>query len=110
MTKVTRKTQKPRGVSTRFASRMKGRKTTRCQWRHRGSVKARNTTVIVRRPLPGTVRKKIRSYATQSKKVKKTRIPNWFFCSCACKTLNQCRKMYQNMRQSTRRRQHQKRK
>uniref|UniRef100_A0ABI0P563 Uncharacterized protein n=1 Tax=Bos taurus TaxID=9913 RepID=A0ABI0P563_BOVIN len=53
--------------------------------------------------------KEIRSYATQSKKVKKTRKPNCFFCSCARKKLNQSRKGYQNMRQSQRRRQNQKR-
>ena len=37
--------------------------------------------------MKGTLRKKIRSYATQSKKVKKTRKPNCFFCSCAPKKL-----------------------
>ncbi|XP_055263292.1 spermatid nuclear transition protein 3-like [Moschus berezovskii] len=98
MTMVTRKTKKPRRVATRFASRMKGRKTTRCQRRYRGSVKARNITMKLRRPLQGTLRKKIRAYATHSKKVKKTRKPNWFFCSCARKTLNQHRKTYQNLR------------
>jgi len=41
----------------------------------------------VRRPLKGTLGKKIQSYATQSKKVKKTRKPNCFFCSCAPKKL-----------------------
>ena len=66
-------------------------------------------TMRVRRPLKGTLRKKIRSYATQSKKVKKTRKPNCIFCSCARKKLNQSRKGYQNMRQSQRRRQNQKR-
>ncbi|XP_055261781.1 spermatid nuclear transition protein 3-like [Moschus berezovskii] len=98
MTKVTKKPQKPRRVAMRFASRVKGRMTTQCQPSYRGSLKARKVTMRVRRPLQGTVRKKIRSYATQSKKVKKTRKPNWFFCSCARKTLNQCRKVYQNMR------------
>ena len=38
-----------------------------------------------------------------------SRKPNCFFCSCACKKLNQCWKGYQNMRQSQRRRQNQKR-
>ena len=53
------------------------------------SFKARNMTMRVRRPLKGTSRKKIRSYATHSKKVKKTRKPNLFFCSSAHKKLNQ---------------------
>ena len=73
------------------------------------SFKARNMTMWVRRPLKGTLRKKILSHATQSKKVKKTRKPNCFFCSCAYKKLNQNLKVYQNMRQSQRRRQNQKR-
>uniref|UniRef100_A0A8C6FGI0 Spermatid nuclear transition protein 3-like n=1 Tax=Moschus moschiferus TaxID=68415 RepID=A0A8C6FGI0_MOSMO len=107
MSKRTRKSQKPRSVAMRFTSRMKTRKTTHCQRRYRGS--ARNTTMRVRRPLQGTLRKKILSYATQSKKVKKTRNPKCFFCSCALETLNQCRKSYQNMRQSPRRRQNGKR-
>ncbi|KAB0345439.1 hypothetical protein FD754_022365 [Muntiacus muntjak] len=96
MTKVTKNPQQSRRVAMRFASRMKGRKKTLCQWRHRGSVKARNMTTRVRRPLQGTFRKKIQSYATQLKKVKKTRKPNCFF-------------LYQNMRQSQRRRQNLKR-
>ena len=66
-------------------------------------------TMRVRRPLKGTLRMKIRSSATQSKKVKETRKPNCFFCSSARKKLNQSRKGYQNMRQSQRRRQNQKR-
>ena len=66
------------------------------------SFKAWNMTMRVRRPLKGTLRKKTRSYATQSKKVKEKRQPNCFFCSCACKKLNQSRKGYQNMRQSQR--------
>ncbi|XP_055419485.1 spermatid nuclear transition protein 3-like [Bubalus kerabau] len=103
MTKVTRKPRQPRRVAMRFASRMKGRKKILCQWRYRGSVKAQNMTMRFRRPLQGTLRKKIQSYATQSKKVKKTRKPNCFFCSCARKKLNKCRKSYQNMRQSQRR-------
>ena len=70
---------------------------------------ARNMTMRVRRPLQGTLRKKIQSYDTQSKKVKKIRKPNCFFCSYECKKLNQSRKRYQNMRQSQRRRQNQKR-
>ena len=73
------------------------------------SFKARNMTMRVRRPLKGTLRKKIRSHATQSKKVKKTRKPNCFFCSCARKKLNQSQKGHQNIRQSQRRRQNQKR-
>ena len=63
----------------------------------------------VRRPLKVALSKKIRSYAMQSKKVKKTRKPNCFFCSCARKNLNHSQKGYQNMRQSQRRRQNQKR-
>ncbi|XDA90540.1 hypothetical protein R6Z07F_020139 [Ovis aries] len=90
MTKVTRKPQQPRRVAMQFASRMKGRKKTLCQRRYRGSVKARNMTMRVRRPLKGTLRKKIRLYATQSKKVKKTRKPNCFFCSCARMMLVNC--------------------
>ena len=73
------------------------------------SFKARNMTMRVRRPLKGTLRKIIWSYATKSKKVKKTRKPNCFFCSYEVKKLNQSRKGYQNMRQSQRRRQNQKR-
>ena len=46
------------------------------------SFKAWNMTMRVRRPLKGTLRKKIRSYATLSKKVKKTRKPKCFFCCC----------------------------
>jgi len=52
-------------------------------------------TMRVRRPLKGTLRMKIRSSATQSKKVKETRKPNcffFFFCFCARKKLNQSRK------------------
>ncbi|KAI4554634.1 hypothetical protein MJG53_019933 [Ovis ammon polii x Ovis aries] len=56
------------------------------------AVQARNMTTRVRRPLKGTLRKKIRSYATPSKKVKKTRKPNCFLHSCARKKLNQSRK------------------
>ena len=41
MTKVTRKPWQPRRVAMRFASRMKGKKKTLCQWRYRGSVKVR---------------------------------------------------------------------
>ncbi|KAJ1057868.1 hypothetical protein K5549_015789 [Capra hircus] len=92
MAKVTRKPRQPRRVAVRFASRMKGRKKTLWQRRYRGSVKARNMTVRVRRPLKGTLRKKIRSYATPSKKVKKTREPNCFLRSCAREKRNQSRK------------------
>nr|CAI9689880.1 unnamed protein product [Rangifer tarandus platyrhynchus] len=109
MTKITKNPRQSRRVAMRFSSRMKGRKKTLCQWRYRGSVKARNMTMRVRRPLQGNLRKKIRSYATQSKKVKKTRKPNCFFCSCARKKLNKSQKRYQNMRQSQRRRQNPKR-
>ncbi|XP_040121337.1 LOW QUALITY PROTEIN: spermatid nuclear transition protein 3-like [Oryx dammah] len=109
MTKVTRKPQQSRRVAMRFFSKMNGKKKTHCQRRYRGSVKARNMTMRVKRPLQGTLRKKIRSYATQSKKVKKTRKPNCFFYSCARKKLNQSQKRYQNMRQSQRRRQNKKR-
>ncbi|KAB0338567.1 hypothetical protein FD755_025220 [Muntiacus reevesi] len=83
MTKVTRKPQQPRRVAMWFASRMKGRKKTLCHRRYRGSVKAQNMTMRVRRPLQGTLRKKIQSYATQRK--------------------------YQNMRQNQSRRQKQNR-
>uniref|UniRef100_A0AC11CSQ9 Uncharacterized protein n=1 Tax=Ovis aries TaxID=9940 RepID=A0AC11CSQ9_SHEEP len=109
MAKGTRKPRQPRRVAVRFASRMKGRKKTLWQRRYRGSVKARNMTMRVRRPLKGTLRKKIRSYATPSKKVKKTREPNCFLRSSAREKLNQSRKRYQNMRQSQRRGQNQKR-
>ena len=73
------------------------------------SFQARNMTMRVRRPLQGTLRKKIRSHATQSKKVKKTRTPNCFFRSCARKKLNQSRKRSQCMRRNQRRRQNPKR-
>ncbi|XP_055419484.1 spermatid nuclear transition protein 3-like [Bubalus kerabau] len=109
MTKVTRKPRQSRRVTMWFASRMNGQKKTLCQRRYRGSVKARNMTMRVRRPLQGTLRKKIRSYATQSKKVKKPRKPNCFFRSCAHKKLNQSHKRYQNMRRDQRRRQDPKR-
>uniref|UniRef100_A0A452EV98 Spermatid nuclear transition protein 3-like n=1 Tax=Capra hircus TaxID=9925 RepID=A0A452EV98_CAPHI len=92
MAKVTRKPRQPRRVAVRFASRMKGRKKPLWQRRYRGSVKARNMTVRVRRPLKGTLRKKIRSY-----KVKKTREPNCFLRSCAREKRNQSPKRYQNM-------------
>ncbi|ELR51709.1 hypothetical protein M91_20371, partial [Bos mutus] len=105
-TKVTRKPRQPRRVAMRLASRMKGRKKTLCQRRYRGSVKM---TMRFRRPLQGTLKKKIRSYATQLKKVKKTRKPKCFFYSYACKKLNQSKKRYRNMRQSQRKRQNQKR-
>uniref|UniRef100_A0A8B9XEX5 Spermatid nuclear transition protein 3-like n=1 Tax=Bos mutus grunniens TaxID=30521 RepID=A0A8B9XEX5_BOSMU len=109
MTKEIRKPRQSRRVTMRFASRMNGKKKTLCQRRYRGSVKARNMTMRVRRPLQGTLRKKIRSYATQSKKVKKTRTPNCFFRSCARKKLNQSRKRSQRMRRNQRRRQNPKR-
>ncbi|XP_010831516.1 PREDICTED: spermatid nuclear transition protein 3-like, partial [Bison bison bison] len=109
MTKVTGKPWQPRRVAMQFASRMKGRKKTLCQRRYRGSVKARKMTMRFRRPLQGTLKKKIRSYATQLKKVKKTRKPKCFSCSCACKKLNQSKKRYRNMRQSQTKRQNQKR-
>ncbi|ELR54367.1 hypothetical protein M91_09061, partial [Bos mutus] len=107
--KVTRKPQQPKRVPMRFASRVKGRKKTLCPQKYRGSVEARNMTMRVRRPLKGTLRKKILSHATQSKKVKKTRKPNCFFCSCPRKKLNQSQKGHQNIRQSQRRRQNQNR-
>ena len=62
------------------------------------SFQARTMTMRVRRPVQGTLRKKIRPYATQSKKVKSSRKPNCFLRSCARKKLNQSRKRYQNMR------------
>ena len=46
------------------------------------SFKARTMTLRGRRPLKGTLRKKIRSYATLSKKVKKTRKANFFPLLC----------------------------
>uniref|UniRef100_A0A4W2FHG4 Spermatid nuclear transition protein 3-like n=1 Tax=Bos indicus x Bos taurus TaxID=30522 RepID=A0A4W2FHG4_BOBOX len=92
MTKVTRKPWQPRRVAMRFASTMKGRKKTLYQRRYRGSMKARKMTMRFRRPLQRTLKKKIRSYATQLKKVKKTRKPKCFPCSCACKKLNQSKK------------------
>ncbi|XDA90634.1 hypothetical protein R6Z07F_020238 [Ovis aries] len=61
MAKGTRKPRQPRRLAVRFASRMTGRKKTLWQRRYRGSVKARNMTMKVRRPLKGTLRKKIRS-------------------------------------------------
>ena len=66
-------------------------------------------TMRFRRPLQGTLKKSIRSYATQLKKVKKTKKPNCFSYSCAPKKLNQSKKSYRNMRQSHRRKQSQKR-
>ena len=53
------------------------------------SFKARNMTMRVRRPIKETFGSKIQLYATQSKKVKKTGKPTYFFCPCACKKLNQ---------------------
>ena len=73
------------------------------------SFKALNLTMRVRRCIKGTLRKIIFLYATQSKKVKKTGNPTYFFCSCARKKLNQSQKGCQNMRQSQRKRQNQKR-
>ena len=73
------------------------------------SLQARKMTMRFRRPLQGTLKKSIRSYATQLKKVRKTRKPKWFLSSCACKKLNQSKKSYRNMRQSHRRKQSQKR-
>ena len=73
------------------------------------SLQARKMTMRFRRPLQGTLKKNIRSYATQLKKVRKTRKPKCFLCSCACKKLNQSKKSYRNMRQSHRRKQSQKR-
>ena len=55
-------------------------------------LQARKMTMRFRRPLQRTLKKKIRSYATQLKKVKKTRKPKCFPCSCACKKLNQSKK------------------
>ena len=170
MTKVTRKPWQPRRVAMRFASRMKGKKKTLCQWRYRGSVKVRwfhlhspcySLTLLLKSstlPLPGT--KALISphpffmkspfqfsfYALSSKQVtfcclyrhekwpwgsedlykepwkrKSDHMPlSWrrwgkqesqsvFFCSCACKKLNQSKKSYQNMKQSHRRKQSQKR-
>ncbi|KAJ1057608.1 hypothetical protein K5549_003199 [Capra hircus] len=80
MTKVTRKPQQPRRVAMRLPSRMKGRKNF-CQQNYRDSVKARKMTMRFRRPLQGALKKKIQSYATQLKKVKKKRKPKCFFFS-----------------------------
>ncbi|CAI9181251.1 unnamed protein product [Rangifer tarandus platyrhynchus] len=82
MTKATRKPRPSRRVAMRFASRKNGMKKTLCQRRGRRGVKARNMTMRVRRPPQGTFRKKIRSYATQSTKPKKTRKANRFFSGC----------------------------
>ncbi|KAB0345437.1 hypothetical protein FD754_022363 [Muntiacus muntjak] len=98
MTKVTRKPQQPRRVAMWFASRMKGRKKTLCHRRYRGSVKAQNMTMRVRRPLQGTLRKKIQSYATQRKRRKQE-----------SQIVFSSKKRYQNMRQSQSRRQKQNR-
>ncbi|XP_060992824.1 spermatid nuclear transition protein 3-like [Dama dama] len=105
MTKATRKPQQSRRVAMRFASRKNGTKKTLCQRRCRGGVKARNMTKRVRRPLQSIFRKKIRSYATQSKKLKKTRKTNCFFSRCGRKKSNRSRKRYQTVRQSQGRRQ-----
>ena len=70
-------------------------------------LQAEKMTMRVIRPLQGSLRKKIWSYAPQMKKVKKNKPV--FFCSCAFKKLNQSKKRYRNMRQSQRRRQNQKR-
>ncbi|XP_043313682.1 spermatid nuclear transition protein 3-like [Cervus elaphus] len=110
MTNATRKPRQSRGVAMRFASRKNGTKKTLCQRRGRGGVKARNMTMRVRRPLQGTFRKKIRSYATQSTKLKKTRKANCFFSRCGRKKSNRSRKSYQTVRQSQGRRQNPKRK
>ena len=73
-------------------------------------LQARKMTMRFRRPLQGTLKKNIWSYATQLKKVRKTRKPKCFLCSCACKKLNQTKKKsYQYMKQSHRRKQRQKR-
>uniref|UniRef100_A0A4W2DQC5 Uncharacterized protein n=1 Tax=Bos indicus x Bos taurus TaxID=30522 RepID=A0A4W2DQC5_BOBOX len=94
------KLRQPRRVPKWCASRVKGRKKTLCPQRYRGSVKAQNMTMRVRKTLKGNLRMK----------VKKTRKPNCFFCSCAYKKLNQNLKVYQNMRLNQRRKQNQKRK
>ncbi|KAB0345431.1 hypothetical protein FD754_022357 [Muntiacus muntjak] len=109
MTKATRKPRQSRRVATRFASRKHGTKKTLCQRRGRGGVKARNMTTRVRRPLQSIFRKKIRSHATQSKKLKKTRKANCFFSRCGRKKSNRSRKRYQKMRKSQGRRQNPKR-
>ncbi|CAI9181235.1 unnamed protein product [Rangifer tarandus platyrhynchus] len=85
----------------RFASRKNGMKKTLCQRRGRRGVEARNMTMRVRRPLQGTFRKKIRSYATQSMKPKKTRKANRFFSGCGRKKSNRSRKsVYAQQRDS----------
>ncbi|CAI9181223.1 unnamed protein product, partial [Rangifer tarandus platyrhynchus] len=71
---------------------------------------ARNMSMRIRRPLQATFRKKIRLYATQSTKPKKTRKSNRFFSGCGRKKSNRSRKRYQNMRESHGRRQNPKRK
>ncbi|XP_020770218.2 spermatid nuclear transition protein 3-like [Odocoileus virginianus] len=110
MTKATRKPRPSRRVAMRFASRKNGTKKTLCQRRGRCGVKARNMTMRVRRPLQVTFRKKIRSYATQSTKPKKTRKANRFFSRCGRKKSNRSRKRYQKMRKSQGRRKNPKRK
>nr|XP_020751340.1 spermatid nuclear transition protein 3-like [Odocoileus virginianus texanus] len=109
MTKATRKPRQSRRVATRFASRKNGTKKTLCQRRGRCGVKARNMTMRVRRRLQGVFRKKIRSYAPQSK-LKKTRKANYFFSRRGRKKLNRSQKRYQKMRQCQGRRQNRRRK
>ena len=55
-------------------------------------LQAQKMTMRVIRPLQGSLRKKIWSYDPQLKKVKKTNKQTVFFCSCACKKLNQSKK------------------
>ncbi|CAI9181215.1 unnamed protein product [Rangifer tarandus platyrhynchus] len=109
MTKATRKPWQSRRVAMRFASRKNGTKKTLCQRRGRCGVKARSMTMRVRRRLQGVFRKKIRSYAPQSKKLKKTRKANYFFSRCGRKKLNRSRKRCRKMRQSQGRRQNRRR-
>ncbi|KAJ1058059.1 hypothetical protein K5549_015284 [Capra hircus] len=84
MAKVTRKPRQPRRVAVRFASRMKGRKKTLWQRRYRGSVKARNMTVRVRRPLKGTLRKKnpiVHHSVEEGEENKRTKLFSPFLCT-----------------------------
>uniref|UniRef100_A0A8B9XRT4 Uncharacterized protein n=1 Tax=Bos mutus grunniens TaxID=30521 RepID=A0A8B9XRT4_BOSMU len=56
---VSRKTWQPRRVPMQCASRVKGRKKTLCPQRYRGSVKAQNMTMRVRKTLKGNLRMKL---------------------------------------------------
>uniref|UniRef100_A0A452DJW8 Uncharacterized protein n=1 Tax=Capra hircus TaxID=9925 RepID=A0A452DJW8_CAPHI len=84
MAKVTRKPRQPRRVAVRFASRMKGRKKPLWQRRYRGSVKARNMTVRVRRPLKRNLEKEnpiVRHSVEEGEENKRTKLFSPFLCT-----------------------------